>query len=257
MLIDVRLLEMLASKVCHDLISPVGAINNGVELIEDIGGSVVNDAMKLINDSAQQAAKRLRLFRMAYGKAGAENGVTLKDIRTTARDHLKGSKITIDWADAHALDPFVEQRGGLKVLLNTLMMAEDSLSHGGHIVVEPGTESSIASITATGTHARLSDAILAALRGETDMDEITPRTVHACVLGQFAKYYGLQIETQQHSEERLIVLIHTKAAAAAESPVEETAVSLVSEQPEPAEPRKEVSSFYQSLVNQNNTRQKG
>lgn len=66
MQIDLRVLELLASKICHDLVSPVSAINNGVELIEDIGGSVVDEAMKLIGDSATNASRRLRLFRIAY-----------------------------------------------------------------------------------------------------------------------------------------------------------------------------------------------
>src|ERR1043166_9788867 len=106
MQLDVRVLEILASKICHDLISPVGAINNGVELIEDIGGSVVNDAVKLISASGQQAARRLRLFRMAYGKAGSEASLTTKDARICAMEWLSGTKATLAWEPMEALEGF-------------------------------------------------------------------------------------------------------------------------------------------------------
>src|SRR5271154_3464814 len=99
MQIDMRVMELLASKLCHDLVSPVSAINNGVELIEDIGGSVVEEAMKLIGDSAQHASRRLRLFRMAYGRAGSEDSLGVKDVRQTAEQYLAGGKSTLNWPD--------------------------------------------------------------------------------------------------------------------------------------------------------------
>ncbi len=215
-MIDFRILELLSSKVCHDLISPVGAINNGVELIEDIGGSVVDDAMKLISSSATQASKRLRLFRMAYGRAGSEAGVTLKDIRSTAHDYLSQGKSELTWSDEHAFTELTEHKGGLKTLLNVLMMAEEVLSHGGQIVVEPVTQGSSngVSITVTGKNALFSDAAQAALENRCSVDEVTPRTVHAYVLGLTAEHYGLQLSHQQISEEKLSLLLLPLALAA-------------------------------------------
>src|ERR1700691_6194195 len=99
MQIDLRVLELLASKLCHDLVSPVSAINNGVELIEDIGGAVVEEAMKLIGDSAQHASRRLRLFRVAYGRAGSEENIGVKDVRQIAEQYAAGGKITLAWPE--------------------------------------------------------------------------------------------------------------------------------------------------------------
>lgn len=208
MLLDLRILELLASKVCHDLISPVGAINNGVELIEDIGPSVTEDAMKLISNSAQQAAKRLRLFRIAYGKAGAE-GVTLKDVRNTARDYLSHGKSELKWEDTLDISTIAETRGALKLILCMLMMAEDVLSHGGTIILEPMAQGDAQgiSITASGTHATISDPMKQALAGETPVEEITPRTVHAYATHCFAEHYGLKVSAQQISEEKLSLLL--------------------------------------------------
>ena len=209
MLIDIRLLELLSSKICHDLISPVGAINNGVELVEDIGGSVVNEAMKLISSSAQQAAKRLRLFRMAYGKSGAERGVTLKDMRATAKDYLSTSKSKLTWGDEQAFNDVAEQKGALKMVLCLTMLAEDVLSHGGEVLVEATAEQGKTGvkITITGSHAQLSEAMHLALKGETTIDDVTPRTVHAYVTGRMIEFYGFTVACDQRSPEHLVVVL--------------------------------------------------
>lgn len=209
MLIDFRVLEMLASKVCHDIISPVGAINNGVELVEDIGGAVVDDAMKLISSSATQAAKRLRLFRMAYGKAGSEEGVRLRDIRITAVEYLAEAKAKLDWPENLPLDSLVATRGGLKLLLNLIMLAEETLSHGGQIRIDvPESEGQGGVlISATGTHATFSEAARQALDGHTAVDAVTPRTVHAYVTGRMAEHYGHKISINQVADGHLSLML--------------------------------------------------
>ena len=209
MLIDIRLLELLASKICHDLISPVGAINNGIELVEDIGGSVVNEAMKLISTSAQQAAKRLRLFRMAYGKSGAEHGVTLKDMRNTAKDYLSSGKSKLAWSEEQAFTEVAAQKGALKMVLCLTMLAEDVLSHGGDIGVETVAEPDKVGvkITIAGSHAQLSEAMHLALKGDTAIEDVSPRTVHAYVTGRMIDYYGFKINVTQHSPQLLTLVL--------------------------------------------------
>lgn len=209
MMIDFRILELLASKICHDLISPVGAINNGIELIEDIGGSVVDDAMKLISSSSGQAAKKLRLFRMAYGRAGSDHGVTVKEIRSTGRDYLAQGKSSLNWADEHGFPEIAEIPGGLKTILNMLMFSEDVLSHGGSITVEPLAQTGVHGvlITVTGSHAQLSEAMQAALKLDVGVEDISPRTVHAYVLGLTAEHYGFSLTYQQISDEKLSLIL--------------------------------------------------
>lgn len=215
-MIDFRILELLASKICHDIISPVGAINNGVELIEDIGGSVMDEAIKLISNSGIQAAKKLRLFRMAYGKAGAEGGVTIKDIRTTAKDYLSQGKSELDWPEEQGLAELAEHKGGLKTLLCTLMLAEDVLSHGGKISVETMAtgDSFSVMVGVNGRPAQLSEAMREALALNVAVDDISPRTVHAYVLGQTAEHYGLKITHNQISEEKLSLMLMPRTLAA-------------------------------------------
>src|SRR5580698_4188418 len=116
MQIDVRVMELLASKLCHDLVSPVSAINNGVELIEDIGGSVVDEAMKLIGDSAGHASRRLRLFRMAYGRAGSDESLGIKDVKQVGEQYLAGGKVALSWPDDQPAGAFAAQKGFMKVV---------------------------------------------------------------------------------------------------------------------------------------------
>src|ERR1700677_1062289 len=118
MQLDIRVMELMASKLCHDLVSPVSAINNGVELIEDIGGSVVDEAMKLIGDSAAHASRRLRLFRMAYGRAGSEESLAIKDVRLIAEQYTGGGKVTLHWPEDQPVAALVARQGFLKVALN-------------------------------------------------------------------------------------------------------------------------------------------
>ena len=68
--VDRRIAELLCSRICHELVAGVAAINNGVELINEIDSSMFDEAMGLIGDSAQQASARVQYYRMAYGYAG-------------------------------------------------------------------------------------------------------------------------------------------------------------------------------------------
>src|ERR1700735_161391 len=113
MQIDMRVMELLASKLCHDLVSPVSAINNGVELIEDIGGSVTEEAMKLIGDSAGHASRRLRLFRMAYGRAGSEENLGVRDVRQIAEQYIAGGKVILHWPEDQPAAALAARRGFL------------------------------------------------------------------------------------------------------------------------------------------------
>ncbi len=218
MQIDVRVMELLASKLCHDLVSPVSAINNGVELIEDIGGSVVDEAMKLIGDSAGHASRRLRLFRMAYGRAGGEENLGVKDMRQIAKQYIAGGKITLNWPEDQPVEGFVAIKGSLKVILNMIIMAEEILAYGGVVTMrtatgDPGTVSCRFEIV--GRNAQLVPNIQAALEGTADVEELTPRSIQSYVTGRFAHHFGLQIKHDSSIPDRLdLILLGTPPVVA-------------------------------------------
>ena len=92
-----RVLELMASRICHDLVSPVGAVNNGIELMREMNADMADDALDLIESSIGQASARLKLFRLAYGAAGSEKLVGFQDIKTTFEGWVSASRTSVNW----------------------------------------------------------------------------------------------------------------------------------------------------------------
>lgn len=205
MQIDMRVLELLSSKLCHDLVSPVSAINNGVELIEDIGGSVVEEAMKLIGESAVNASRRLRLFRIAYGRAGSDEGLPVKDVKTAGEQYMTGGKVTLHWPEGQPADALVQKKGSLKVILNMLIMSEEVLAYGGTVTLA-GTDSSCR-LEIVGRSAQLTAPLAAAFEGATPIEELTPRSIQSYITGRFAEHFGFTLRHEQPVADRLDLIL--------------------------------------------------
>ena len=205
MQIDLRVMELLASKICHDLVSPISAINNGVELIDDIGGSVVDEAMKLIGNSAGNASRRLRLFRIAYGRAGSDENLAVKDVKQIAEQYLTGGKILLHWPDDQPAPALAERKGFLKVVLNMILLAEETLAYGGVGTVRSATggDNPGCCFEIVGRSAHLSPAFQAALDATVDVFELTPRTIQAYMTGRLIEHFGLQLGVDQAITDRL------------------------------------------------------
>jgi histidine phosphotransferase ChpT len=210
MQIDLRVLELLSSKICHDLVSPVSAIDNGVELIEDIGGSVVDEAMKLIGNSAGHASRRLRLFRMAYGRAGSEENLAVREVRQTAEQYLGGGKTMINWPDDQPLADLATKRGFLKTLLNMIILSEEILAYGGVVTLrsEVQGEKLGCRLEIVGRGAQLTPVFQAALEGTCPIEDLSPRTIQAYITGQFASNFGLEVKHDQSVADRLELILN-------------------------------------------------
>jgi histidine phosphotransferase ChpT len=198
---DMRVLELLASRICHDLISPVGAIGNGLELLEEMGAQVGEEAVKLIGHSSEQASRRLKLFRVCYGAAGADGNLTCDDVLTTARDYLAGSRVSLSWEAAPLKSIPDLPKGTAKVLLNAVLIAVEALVHGGTINVL--RECNTLSIQAEGRGAGQRSEAWPALNGDIPTSELSARSIHPHVTRCFADHYGVKIEWEQPSEDRL------------------------------------------------------
>lgn len=119
---------LLCSRVCHDIISPVGAINNGLELLED--GGADEDAMDLIKTSAVTASSRLQFARIAFGAAGSA-GVQIDtgDAQSVAEAYMRGEKPEFTWSGDRAYLP----KNEVKLLLNLILIANASIPRGGSL----------------------------------------------------------------------------------------------------------------------------
>jgi len=115
---------LLCSRVCHDIISPVGAINNGLELLDE--GGADEDAMQLIRASAVNASARLQFARIAFGAAGSAGmQIDTGDAEAVATAFIRNEKPELEWIGTRALLP----KNKVKLLLNLLLVANEKLSY--------------------------------------------------------------------------------------------------------------------------------
>ena len=125
-----ELAALLCSRVCHDIISPVGAINNGLELLDEGGADA--DAMNLIRVSARNASSRLQFARLAFGAAGSAGMlIDTGDAESVAIAFLKNEKPELVWNGQRALLP----KNKVKLLLNLILIANAAIPRGGRLTV--------------------------------------------------------------------------------------------------------------------------
>ena len=124
-----ELAALLCSRVCHDLISPVGAIVNGLEVLDDNPKPEDRDfALDLIRKSARTASARLQFCRLAFGAAGSSGAqIDLGDAQNMAKGHIEDGKITLSWNLPRLLLP----KNRVKLLLNMLIIAQQTIPRGG------------------------------------------------------------------------------------------------------------------------------
>jgi histidine phosphotransferase ChpT len=191
--VDTRVLELLASKICHDLISPVGAVSNGVEILEEMGADAGEEVTGLIAYSANQAASKLKAMRLAYGLGGADTSILPKDVHAAFGNYLgSDSRIKQDWSPEKISTPV---NGAPKLLMCALILAAETLPKGGKITVEQETPSTIL-ISAAGENAHFRDGIPAALLLSLPPDKIEPVQVHAYMTGLQARNYNTSLSTE-------------------------------------------------------------
>ncbi len=195
--IDLHVLELVASRLCHDVVGPIGAINNGLEMLEDEDFGMADDALALIGKSAKQAANALQFFRLAYGMAGARVGSDLSELRGIAQNYLGHGKIELDWASVSMPDSVPDGAG--KLLLNIIALAEEALVRGGTITVHPVTDTDEVRlvVTAQGVGCGLRDESREALADGVAIEDLTPRSVH----GYFTRQLAQRLEGDLRVEE--------------------------------------------------------
>lgn len=178
-----RVLELLAARLCHDLISPIAAIANGAELLGEDDPDFVREAVALVGTSAREANARLQFFRFAYGFGGG--GLAGPAPCQLAAEYFAESKIVCVYGEtARALPP--EQQ---KLACALLVVAREALPRGGRLAVGAafgGPGIAAPEIEATGTAVSLSAEARAALTGAIDPAALTTRTVPACFAGLLA-----------------------------------------------------------------------
>lgn len=183
---DLRIAELLAARLCHELVSPIGAINNGVELLTD-DPDFAADAAALIEQSAVQATRRLQFYRIAYGSTAS---IAADLARKATLDLFADGKITCAWPESLALPV------GTKLACNLLLVAAEALPRGGSLTLAAAAAAGI-EVLAAGEGVRLPGHLPDGLRGALTGEAIDARSVQAAFTGALARRAGLlsSIET--------------------------------------------------------------
>ncbi|MCH8110475.1 MAG: histidine phosphotransferase [Proteobacteria bacterium] len=194
---DLDLAAMLCSRLCHDLINPIGAVNNGIEVLSEEDDEAMRaQALELVSYSAGEAVRRLQFYRLAFGSSGGRsNSLALGDARKVAQGLLSSGRITLDWPESGLGQDAELNRTALRLLLNLVLVGVEALARGGTIGVRfEGTGAAADLIvTAEGDRAALNDVFLGALSGEVAPDGLDARTAQPFYSARLAKVLGAPI----------------------------------------------------------------
>lgn len=181
--------SLLCSRLCHDLLSPVGALNNGIELIADeTDPDIREQCIGLLGDSARTTAGKLKFFRLAFGAAGGfGEAIPLHEIRSAVEGLFPaGGKLELQWMIAGESLP----KPAAKLLLNLAMLAGEALPRGGTLAIgaEQGTDTIEIAVRGEGSRITFDPAIRAALA--QDGGDVTSRTAPAFMIRSLAALCG-------------------------------------------------------------------
>ncbi len=193
----VDLAALMCSRLCHDLLSPVGALNNGLELLADeTDPEMRRQCMELLEQSARTSADKLKFFRLAFGAAGGFGEMVEVDEARSVIDTLvrNAKRVEANWA----LDATKLPKDAVKVLLNLAHIALETLVRGGTLdlgaeVLDGNTE---IVVRATGPKIAFDETIGQALQGDLPVAEVGSRTAPAWMIAQLAERIGGGLQYQ-------------------------------------------------------------
>lgn len=189
---------LLCSRICHDIISPVGAINNGLELLEE--GGADEDAMNLIKASARSASARLQFARIAFGAAGSA-GVQIDtgDAQNVATQYMQNEKPEFSWTGNRVLLP----KNKVKLLLNLILIANGALPRGGtlSVVIENAETTPRFILTSRGRMLRVPPKFLELHSEKAPEEPIDAHSVQPYYTLLLAQEAGMTISIHATAEE--------------------------------------------------------
>ena len=195
---DLKLAEMLCTRLCHDLTGPIGAVNNGAEFLEDEGFDMQHEALQLILNSAAEAVHRLQFYRVAYGRLNDHGEACLAQQKQLVEDFFSTTKIKIDWPDSHTDAAMISISQKMsRLILNLLIITSGTLIKGGRIAVrlsENDKGIKHISVDAAGDMVKLDEEVLRVLRREAKLSQLTPKTAQLALTLQLADEVDARLE---------------------------------------------------------------
>jgi histidine phosphotransferase ChpT len=202
-LTDLDLAALLCSRVCHDIISPVGAIANGLELMDDpdVDAEMKATALDMVRSSAKTATAKLKFCRIAFGASGSAGAhIDMGEAGETAKAFVGDEKIKLDWQAPRENRPKAE----VKLLLNMLMLAMAGIPRGGVVTVL--VDGRNFNVSAKGERAKVPQAMADVLTGAVAADALDARMVQPYYAKLLAQTAGLSLSISMASEDVVAVI---------------------------------------------------
>ena len=192
--------SLLCSRLCHDLLSPVGALNNGLELLADETDPAMRQrCLDLMSESARVSANKLKFFRLAFGAAGGFGQMVDTRESRTAIEGLFGEskRLTINWM---VEDPELP-KPAVKVLLNLAMIAGDALVRGGTLDIGGESENGLVEIVVRAEGPRIAiDPDIRATLTDAAQGEVTTRAAAAYLTHSIVADAGGSVRVSEPAE---------------------------------------------------------
>jgi histidine phosphotransferase ChpT len=189
MISEIKLAEMLCTRLCHDLTGPIGAVNNGAEFLAEEGFDMQNEAMQLIVTSAHEAVNRLQFYRQVYGRVNDHGEASLSEKKSLSADFFSGTKLKLDWPDSHtdASGISVSQKMA-RLIMNLMIVVQGAMIRGGtlSIRVSETPDAREFSLVAEGETVKLEPETLEILHGNGDASMLSPKTAQLFLTAKLA-----------------------------------------------------------------------
>jgi len=195
---DGELVALLCSRLCHDLVGPVGAIANGVEMLEmEDDPALKQEAVGLLAMSARQAIGRLRFYRLAFGASGGDDApLPMAEAAAVAAELLQGGRVALDWPPGAVPEL---RKPAVRLLLNLVLLGAEGLGRGGDLSVRgaPDPAGGVrVSVAGSGATVGLSGAVRSLLESGR-ADELEPKASPALLVRRLADGLGVDIAVAQ------------------------------------------------------------
>jgi histidine phosphotransferase ChpT len=202
----IDLASLLCSRLCHDLMSPIGALNNGIELLADETDPEMREkCLELLADSARASANKLKFFRLAFGAAGAFGEEIDAREAEAALEGLFGPerRIQLGWVVSSEKLP----KNAAKLLLNLAMLAGDALVRGGRLDVgaERRNGEVELAVRAEGPRILLDPVLRGTLENGGDGNAVEPRSAAAWLAHRLAADAGGSLRLSDASSDVLMI----------------------------------------------------
>jgi histidine phosphotransferase ChpT len=185
--LDLRVVALLAARLCHELIGPVAAVANGAEFLDEPGTEADPEALALVGGSARRAAQRLQFYRFTYGYSGEATAAGPPPCELAAA-YFAGSRVACHYGDEVRGQPLAVQKLGC----NLLMLGAEALPRGGRLGLK--ALNGCLRLEAAGEAAALAAGQSEALTLATASAELSSRTIQAYFSGLLAAVQGWRLE---------------------------------------------------------------